>query len=213
MRLRLTLAFLMVLATVSSQVLADYQFIGGFWTEGATSGVTGGKCTVTGATGASDDSSGGDIQLGQYSYDKPLYVAFYKSYGVEGWNAANGFYVCDSRAALLAGQVKTEDIYVWAAPGTSAESILLNAGGGGYDNSYVVYALKLVSTPSGITYTGPTQWTTAANITLPFYSTANGLAGYHFQAQFAPVPEPSSILALVGGLAGLGGFALRRRRR
>jgi hypothetical protein len=28
----------------------------------------------------------------------------------------------------------------------------------------------------------------------------------------APVPEPSSILALVGGIAGLGGFALRRRR-
>jgi hypothetical protein len=27
-----------------------------------------------------------------------------------------------------------------------------------------------------------------------------------------PVPEPSSVLALVGGIAGLGGFALRRRR-
>jgi hypothetical protein len=27
-----------------------------------------------------------------------------------------------------------------------------------------------------------------------------------------PVPEPSSILALVGGIARLGGFALRRRR-
>lgn len=28
-----------------------------------------------------------------------------------------------------------------------------------------------------------------------------------------PVPEPSSILALAGGIAGLGGLALRRRRR
>jgi hypothetical protein len=27
-----------------------------------------------------------------------------------------------------------------------------------------------------------------------------------------PVPEPSSILALIGGIAGIGGFALRRRR-
>jgi hypothetical protein len=34
----------------------------------------------------------------------------------------------------------------------------------------------------------------------------------NYSKDFAPVPEPSSILALVGGIAGLGGFALRRRR-
>jgi hypothetical protein len=28
-----------------------------------------------------------------------------------------------------------------------------------------------------------------------------------------PVPEPSSLLALFGGLAGIGGFAIRRPRR
>jgi hypothetical protein len=33
-----------------------------------------------------------------------------------------------------------------------------------------------------------------------------------YSASFEPVPEPSSILALVGGITGLGGFALRRRR-
>jgi hypothetical protein len=32
------------------------------------------------------------------------------------------------------------------------------------------------------------------------------------QIVFNPVPEPSSILALIGGIAGLGGFALRRRK-
>jgi hypothetical protein len=38
---------------------------------------------------------------------------------------------------------------------------------------------------------------------------------YHFAMDdltIEPVPEPSSIFALVGGIAGLGGFALRRRR-
>jgi hypothetical protein len=34
----------------------------------------------------------------------------------------------------------------------------------------------------------------------------------NYSKDFAPVPEPSSIFALVGGIAGLGGFALRRRR-
>jgi hypothetical protein len=40
-------------------------------------------------------------------------------------------------------------------------------------------------------------------------------ARYHFAMDdltIEPVPEPSSILALIGGIAGLGGFALRRRR-
>jgi hypothetical protein len=40
-------------------------------------------------------------------------------------------------------------------------------------------------------------------------------ARYHFSIDnvtIEPVPEPSSILALVGGITGLGGFALRRRR-
>jgi probable HAF family extracellular repeat protein len=45
------------------------------------------------------------------------------------------------------------------------------------------------------------------------------IAGYSYDnagkmhfVVWTPVPEPSSILALVGGIAGLGGFALRRRR-
>ncbi|MCX6376357.1 MAG: PEP-CTERM sorting domain-containing protein [Armatimonadetes bacterium] len=33
-----------------------------------------------------------------------------------------------------------------------------------------------------------------------------------YSKQFVPVPEPSSLIALAGGLAGLGGTALRRRR-
>ena len=34
-----------------------------------------------------------------------------------------------------------------------------------------------------------------------------------YSKEFLPVPEPSSLLALAGGLAGLGGMALRRRKR
>jgi len=34
-----------------------------------------------------------------------------------------------------------------------------------------------------------------------------------YSAAFLPIPEPSSLLALAAGLAGIGGFALRRRRR
>lgn len=34
-----------------------------------------------------------------------------------------------------------------------------------------------------------------------------------YSKQFLPVPEPSSLLALAGGIAGFGGFVLRRKRR
>ena len=34
-----------------------------------------------------------------------------------------------------------------------------------------------------------------------------------YSKEYLPVPEPSSLIALAGGLAGLGGMALRRRRR
>ncbi|MDO8683100.1 MAG: PEP-CTERM sorting domain-containing protein, partial [Armatimonadota bacterium] len=48
---------------------------------------------------------------------------------------------------------------------------------------------------------------------------AGWIVGYSFDASYnshavlwQPVPEPSSLLTLAGGLAGLGGFALRRKR-
>ena len=79
---------------------------------------------------------------------------------------------------------------------------------------YIVGKMECIQVPSGITG-GPevgTIWTTENRVHLPFYSTSNGLTGYQFEFTLTAVPEPSSLLALVGGIAGLGGFALRRKR-
>ena len=80
--------------------------------------------------------------------------------------------------------------------------------------------LSLVSKPSGVS-DGPTLetiWDLSAQpdgscITLPVIRTTNGLDGYVFDFTATVIPEPSSLLALLAGVAGIGGVAWRRKLR
>jgi len=196
---------------------AGYGYNGRFVTWGALSNNMGGKFTVETFPSSTDgyDNQYWDVPLDTQSHPKPFYVATYKTNGVDGWNAADGFYAVDSRSKLSAWQTVIEDIYLWAAPSTPAEGILLwFAADAPFQGG--TFTLRLVSVPNGIAYTGPTVWGLSDQYYIgpfPYYSTTDGRTGYHFQAEFTAVPEPSSILALMGGIAGLGGFALRRRRQ
>lgn len=51
------------------------------------------------------------------------------------------------------------------------------------------------------------------NAVLPAYKTDNPLTGYEFEIEIQHlVPERSSFLALAGGIAGLGGLILRKKK-
>lgn len=209
---RMLVITLLIILVAASQAWADApQFSASVMATGATTDPAPGKFLLQGWSWATDGNDG--IPLDSPISHAPItsfYAAAYKINGHEGWNGANGFYGGDDRGAIATGQTITEDIYVWASTGTSPERIKVAQGLSGVAG--INYTLDLVSIPTGIIYNGLTHWTTPGAIILPFYSTDNGLTGYHFQATFTAVPEPSSILALVGGIVGFGGIALRRRR-
>ncbi len=145
-------------------------------------------------------------------------VGVYKVQGVDGWDSATGFYDSDAQQPMLKGTTRTIDgIYLWATPGSFSSKLYVRLGSspwlGGYP--FMSYKLSLLTIPTGINYTGPREWgINDTVIALPYYTTNDGTTGYKFQMEFtAPaVPEPSSLLALFSGLAGLG-FAVRRKRK
>ena len=141
-------------------------------------------------------------------------LGFYRVAGVDGWNADTGYYYGDIREQLLPGtSVRIDGLYLWATPDTAAQDMRLYLNEPTYLDG-LTYSLFLDYVPGGITYGGPRVWTAHhGTIALPFFSTSDGLAGYRFHVELTAIPEPSSLLALVGGLAGAGGFALRRRRK
>jgi hypothetical protein len=156
-----------------------------------------------------------DAGLGNPPWFGPdsITVAVHKENGKYGWDADSEYLVKESRSPLASNQTEVfEDIYLWAQPAAAPGNLGLSI----YQYNLapgVTYTLRLVAIPQGVTYTGPTEWTGMHDpITLPFYSTDNPLTGYRFRAEFTAIPEPSSLLALFGGLAGLGGMRLRRRR-
>jgi hypothetical protein len=141
----------------------------------------------------------------------------YQVNGVDGWDGNTGFYGIDMRAPLAPGQSKTWLLYLWATEGTTASDIGVAAHLDVDADSSLQSRLELVQKPAGLAG-GPavgTVWTTShtGDIYLPRYKTSNGLNGYGFNLTLTMVPEPSSILALAGGIAGLGGLSLRRRRK
>lgn len=154
------------------------------------------------------------------SYDRYDLIAFtsawragvYHVSGQDGWDGGTGFYMYDRRAPLQPRQTKTWMLYIWAMPGTSPADF--GCAWFQYVDPSVAARMELVQKPSGITG-GPalgTVWTQAPGLmTLPFYSTSDGLTGYAFKFSLTAIPEPSSLLALLAGLGGLG-VMLRRRR-
>jgi hypothetical protein len=145
---------------------------------------------------------------------KQSYCGIYKQNGQDGWNGSTGWYEQDIRPAISAGETVVENVYLWAGTLAPAGDLHLYQVYSPILAEGMTYSLRLVQIPVGVTYTGPTEWgPDHGTIILPFYATDNPLTGYKFEAEItAPVPEPSSILALAGGIAGLGGLAMRRKR-
>jgi len=109
-------------------------------------------------------------------------VGIYKTNGTDGWNGTTGFYGEDIRETLQGGaSITFNDIYLWATPGTESQDLHLRLQDGPSLDG-VSLTLSLVSVPSGVTYTGPTEWgSETTDIVLPFYSTDDGKTGYKFR--------------------------------
>lgn len=203
-------ALLLIAALPSSS--DDFGAI--YYTRGALGAAGVGK-SVLGCGPTGTDGYDGELMLGADNPSTQISFGAHKVFGVGGWDHDTGFYIDDWRRSPAAGETLVfDEIYMWALPGTPKQDMLLYQFDVWGPNGWA-YKLKLVSIPAGITYNGPREWSAAGDvITLPFYATADGTTGYKFRAEVtAPVPEPSSLLALVSGLAGVGGFALRRRKQ
>lgn len=172
------------------------------------------KVTFDSSPGSTSDLDSNDVGWGSHAFLPSEYgLTIYKEKGKYGWNGDSGFYISDRRAPLIACQTEVyEDIYLWAGKEVSLPRFEV------YSSNYMspagmTYSLDLISVPSGVTYTGKTHWTqNDKSIILPFITTEDPRNGYRFRATVtAPVPEPSSILGLLVGLASAGGILLRKR--
>jgi len=183
----------------------DYSVTG--WAAFSPQGVIGSKVSTRGRQGFLNGFDGELPLTGQY----PCYVSIYKTASVDGWNGVSGFYWADYRPPLsLTRRSVVEDVYAWVDMAAWQYGFTVVIGPSALEPG-VRYRLTLLSVPHGVAYTGPTEWYDNAAISLPYYATDNGLTGYHFRVELS-VPEPSSLLALLAGVAGLGGLTLRRRR-
>jgi hypothetical protein len=141
-------------------------------------------------------------------------VTIYKENGKNGWDSDSGYYVRDARSILQARQTEVfEGIYLWAGNDVTAPNLQLQL----YDfymSPGMTYSLDLISIPNGVTYNGKTHWGINDRlITLPFITSDDPTKGYQFRVTVTtPVPEPSSILALLCGISGVGGMMWRKRK-
>ena len=208
------LAVLWLLPAVGGQ--ADPLFWNYVFSTRPNSGSYYGTCPL-----ASDDYDAWDYAAAAGYY---TYIAVYHGPDVDSaaWTGASGFYQDDFRApiTLIPGQSKTWTMYVWATTSLPADAtgIRFNWWSDRPAPHQLSRRLTLKSKPVGITQ-GPdvgTTWDLASQpigeALLPVFRTANGLDGYVFEFTATVIPEPSSLLALLAGVAGFG-MMLRRRRR
>lgn len=155
-----------------------------------------------------------------------IFVQLYRSHS-SAWGGATGFYAEDfERTPIPAGTSKTWwDFYLWSqnhSPATD-EIVVRN----GYEilspphsvappAGYIGH-LVIDQVPAGVTWTGPMDYWFDMTINhqsflMPIAEVSNPLDGTRFHLTVY-TPEPSSILALLAGVAGMGGMVLRGRRR
>lgn len=155
--------------------------------------------------------------------DSLAYVGAYHKNG-DDWTGPTGFYDYDIKApvSLEPGSSKSWLVNVWADENLDPDVQFMVFGAcivlpvRDYD-----FTITLLKKPDGI-QDGPlggTVWDLSnciapysASVQLPAYRTDNGLDGYLFELKATAVPEPSSLLAFLGGLSGIGGIAWWRRR-
>lgn len=181
-------------------------------TGGASFAVPGGPRAQFGAQTGSLDGFDGTDRLASPS--DGWNCGTYHIKNQDGWLGDMGFYASDLRAALTPSESKTWTFYVWAVPGTTPSDRWFTGSLWTSDPANLNAVLEYIQKPAGIDG-GPavgTTWNAGLDILLPFYSTSDGQTGYGFRLTLTMVPEPSSLLALAGGMAGLGGLALRRKR-
>lgn len=181
--------------------------VGGWACVGATRAIFG---TQVGSLDALDPSDS-EVAGGTW------YVGSYHTAGTGGWTDT-GFLGVDQRSPLLPGETKIWWVYIWGSP--EGPFPYEYSTRWGWSDPYnrdtsVATAFELVQKPDGITG-GPavgTVWNEPmGELMLPWYGTSDGLTGYQFSFSLTLVPEPSSLLALSGGIA-FSGLSLRRRRR
>ena len=157
-----------------------------------------------------------------YDSQDTIWARFWREAGVDGWNAVTAW--CpEQRVPVPArgGSVVVGGLYAWQGLSYQYDAFTIF-----YTHAAVASpsewrrTLRLVHVPDGVAYSGPFQWDLPLATTkggdyiavLPAYRTDDPLTGYRFEIEIEHViPEPSSLLALVFGLAGLG-VVMRRRR-
>ncbi len=145
---------------------------------------------------------------------KGVGAAFHRT-AAQGWDGPEGFYQDDIRTHIAPGASKTWDgIYAWVngveVPGNVTpyvvSPLLPDLGG-------LQARLVLDYVPPHLGYTGPTEFELDLNYTLlplPVPNVTDPLLGTRMHITVTMVPEPSSLLALSAGLAGMAGVIRRR---
>ncbi len=176
-----------------------------------------------GAFGVDGEALDGCDSIDTQIRDEPLpLVGVYKVTGEDGWDGPAGFYARDTRAPIPAvvGAQKTWLFYTWIDSRLEGEVPWFALGwvspwGAPSDIGVTITLLKKPDGVSGGPALG-TTWDLSAKpfggVQLPPFKTSDGREGYLFALTATVVPEPSSLLALSAGLAGMAG-ALRRRLR
>ncbi len=148
------------------------------------------------------------------------HVGAYHSPDEDGWEGPAAFYGGDFRAPLTQyGESRTWRIWLWNDPALPAESVEQRILTGGDPVPSHLVTLTLAAKPAGVTGGPPvgTTWDLISNLRVEFYlptfRTADGKQGYLLELTATLVPEPSSLLALSAGLAGMAGVMRRAGER